>query len=230
MINEKKTINASRTNNQLVRRESSPMKWLLRFILKIYDESVSAIALAGYSPTTIADYFRKKGAQIGEDCEIQIDHLGTEPYLVSLGNHVLISMGAVLHTHDGGTWIFRDKDPDVRVYGTIIIEDNCIIGRNAHILPNVRIGKNSIVGAGSVVISDVPPNSIVMGVPARPISSMSKYEEKCFATWAEQRPTAQEMGKIRDLKHFRKNKKVFKRHLMNILWNQKKAEATNDGE
>ena len=44
--------------------------------------------------------------------------------------------------------------------------DGVFIGNNANVLGNVTIGENSRVGAGSVVLSDVPPNSTVVGVPA----------------------------------------------------------------
>ena len=53
----------------------------------------------------------------------------------------------------------------------VIIENDVWIGRNAIIMPGVRIAKGSVVGAGSVVTHDVPPYSIVGGVPARIISN-----------------------------------------------------------
>ncbi len=144
--------------------------------------------LRKYDRFTIAEYFREQGAQIGEGCSIIPRMLGTEPYLVKIGNHVTIASGVVFITHDGGCWIFRDEIPDIQVFGPIIIEDNCVVGQNAVLFPNIRIGKNSIVGAGSVVISDVPPDTIVMGIPARPFGSIAKYKEKCLERWAEQRP------------------------------------------
>lgn len=52
-----------------------------------------------------------------------------------------------------------------------IIEDNVEIGSNACILGDVRIGANSIIGAGAVVLSDVTPNSVVAGVPAKSITN-----------------------------------------------------------
>ena len=152
--------------------------------------------------------------------------LGTEPYLVTIGSHVFISEGVVFHTHDGGVWIFRDEIPDIRVHGTIIIEDNCLIGRNAMLLPDIRIGRNSIVGAGSVVISDVPPNSIVTGVPARAISSIEKYKEKCIARWKEQKPPdlyIEPGGNWWDSKHSKENKQKVRRHLTNLFRNQGEA-------
>lgn len=51
----------------------------------------------------------------------------------------------------------------------VVIKQNAWIGAGATILPGVTIGENSIVAAGAVVSRDVPPNSIVGGVPARVI-------------------------------------------------------------
>jgi len=52
-------------------------------------------------------------------------------------------------------------------FGKVVIEDGCDIGVGAIILPDVRIGKGSIIGAGSVVNKDVEPYTIVAGVPAK---------------------------------------------------------------
>jgi len=139
---------------------------------------------------------------------------------------VFISAGVVFHTHDGGVWILRQEVPQIRVHGSIVIEDNCIIGSNAMLLPNIRIGRNSIVGAGSVVISDVPPNSIVMGVPARVIGSIQKYKERCIARWKEQKPPDLYIEEGRnwwDSKHSKENKQKVRRHLTNLFRNQGEA-------
>src|SRR3954452_16763401 len=53
----------------------------------------------------------------------------------------------------------------------VVIEDDVWIGARAIILPSVRIGRGSVVGAGSVVTKDVPPYSVVGGNPARVIKS-----------------------------------------------------------
>ncbi|WP_443197883.1 DapH/DapD/GlmU-related protein [Pseudobutyrivibrio sp. OR37] len=60
----------------------------------------------------------------------------------------------------------------IRSKGPVIIEKNAWIGRNVCIMPNVVIGEGSIVGANSVVTHDVPPYSIVGGVPARIIKEI----------------------------------------------------------
>ena len=173
-----------------------------------------------YSPTTVAEYLRKQGAQVGEGCFIVPKRLGTEPYLVKIGSHVGIASGVIFITHDGGPWIFRNEVPDLQVFGPIVIGDNCVIGANAVLFPNVRIGANSIVGAGSVVISNVPPNTIVMGVPARPLGSVDKYKEKCLERWKEQRPPdiVIEAGKTWwNSKRFHDNRSKLRRHLTELF-------------
>ena len=82
------------------------------------------------------------GVVIGETCEI--------------GDNVLIYQGVTL----GGT----GKDTGKR-HPTV--EDNVLIGAGTKVLGPVVIGSNSKIGAGSVVLRDVPPNSTAVGVPAR---------------------------------------------------------------
>lgn len=179
-----------------------------------------AYVLRKHDRFTIAEYFRKQGAQIGEGCSIIPTVLGAEPYLVRIGNHVTIAAGVHFITHDGGVWIFRDEIPDLQVFGPIIIEDNCVIGRNAILFGGIRIGPNAIVGAGSVVISDVAPGTIAMGVPARPFGSIKKYKEKCVECWKAQRPpdiiiTPGETWWTS--RHFAENREKLKAHLLNLF-------------
>lgn len=179
-----------------------------------------AADLRHYNEYTIAEYLRKQGAQIGNGCSIISRDLGTEPYLVKLGNHVTIAHGVKFVTHDGGAWIFREEVPDLQVFGPIVIEDNCTIGIDAILCPNIRIGPNSIVAAGSVVISDVPPNTIAMGVPARPFGSVGKYKEKCLEQWALQRPPGAriEPGETWwNSRHFSENRSKLRQHLMALF-------------
>ena len=171
-------------------------RWI-KLLIRISKKIRLKIELSRYNNFTIAEYFRKQGAQIGEGCFFSIRNLGTEPYLVKIGNNVAVTSGVQFQTHDGGTWIFREEIPHLRVYGPIVIEDNCLIGTNAQILPNVTIGKNSIVAAGSVVINDIPPDSIVMGVPARVFGSVSKYKEKCIERWKFQKPPNFNLDSVR---------------------------------
>ena len=91
---------------------------------------------------------------------------------IIIGNDVLIAINTVLRAsnHESGdpTRPIREQG---HTGGRIVIEDDVWIGANVVIVPDVTIGSHSIVGAGAVVTRDVPPWSIVGGVPARVIGS-----------------------------------------------------------
>lgn len=76
--------------------------------------------------------------------------------------------------HDASTKIHLKKSK----VGKVKIGDRCFIGLGAIILPNVRIGNDCIIGAGTVVARDIPDNSVVVGNPAKIVSSTSDFTEK----------------------------------------------------
>ncbi len=61
--------------------------------------------------------------------------------------------------------------PGATLAGCVTVGDFATIGSNATVLPRLSIGAGAMVGAGAVVIRDVPDNSLVVGVPARPVKS-----------------------------------------------------------
>jgi acetyltransferase-like isoleucine patch superfamily enzyme len=90
--------------------------------------------------------------------------------------------------HDGGTWAFRnhwDKYKDVVKFGRIEIGEETFVGARSIIMPGVMIGRNCVVGAGSVVTKDVPDYTVVVGTPARKISTTQDYAEKCLSSMPE---------------------------------------------
>ena len=60
-------------------------------------------------------YCRKLGAKVGENCVLKPSMLGTEPWLVTIGNHVLLAEGVRLLTHDGAGWCMANDNPQLRM-------------------------------------------------------------------------------------------------------------------
>ena len=120
----------------------------------------------------LVKYWKKRGLKIGDGVTIsRTAYFDTEPYLIELGNYVKISNGVRFVTHDGGAHVFRNlsiEDENIDIFkGKTIVGDNCFIGNNVTIMPGVRIGKNTVIGFGSIVTSDIPDNSVACGIPAR---------------------------------------------------------------
>ena len=91
-----------------------------------------------------------------------------------VGKGTMIDMGTVLggratvgdHCHIGaGTVLAGVVEPASAT--PVIVEDDVVIGANAVVLEGCRVGKGAVVAAGAVVVSDVAPNTVVAGVPAR---------------------------------------------------------------
>lgn len=126
-------------------------------------------------------YWKMKGATIGDRCKIYGSaSLGSEPYLITIGNHVRINSGVHMVTHDGGAWVLREyvKEADagkIDIFGRISVGNNVHIGTNAIIMPGVVIGNNVIIGCGAIVTKNVPDNSIAVGIPAKVIEGIDDY-------------------------------------------------------
>ncbi|MHB8134986.1 MAG: acyltransferase [Anaerolineaceae bacterium] len=78
-----------------------------------------------------------------------------------------------------GVWIWTlQHDPQSpnfeSIGGPVIIEDYAWVSSRVTILPNVRIGKGAVVAANALVTKDVPPYTIVGGVPAKVIGERTK--------------------------------------------------------
>jgi acetyltransferase-like isoleucine patch superfamily enzyme len=103
---------------------------------------------------------------IGDGVRIGLSNVLIGP--LEIGNNIILAQHVVISGLNHG---YEDIHTPIRLQpcstAKVIIEDDCWIGANAVITAGVRIGKHSIVAAGSVVTKDVPPNSIVAGNPAK---------------------------------------------------------------
>jgi maltose O-acetyltransferase len=118
----------------------------------------------------------QNGLTLGKNVEI-IDTFFFDPphcFLISIGDNCTICPNVRLIAHDASTKKFLGYTK----LGKITIKENCFIGDSVIVLPNVTIGPNSIIGAGSIVTRDIHAYSIAAGNPAKVISSLDDYLEK----------------------------------------------------
>ena len=126
---------------------------------------------------------KENGMTVEEGVTVMGDvNFGSEPYLITLRKKCRITNGVIFITHDGGTWAFRNHWPeykDVIKFGKIEIGEESFIGARSVIMPGVRIGRNCVIGAGSIVTKDVPDESVACGVPAKVVCTTREYADKC---------------------------------------------------
>jgi sugar O-acyltransferase (sialic acid O-acetyltransferase NeuD family) len=130
------------------------------------------MAKYGFSPRSVLhpSAIVSSLALVGESTQILAGSI-VAPY-AQIGDFSIINSGANVD-HDCQIGNCCHLAPMVSLAGEVTLEDNVFVGTNATVLPKIRIGVNSIVGAGAVVREDIPGNTVVVGVPAkylRPVS------------------------------------------------------------
>jgi sugar O-acyltransferase (sialic acid O-acetyltransferase NeuD family) len=104
--------------------------------------------------------------QIGEGCIICQSTIMTTN--IVLGRHVVLNLGCTIG-HDAVLGDFCSLMPQVNLGGGSQLQQGVFAGTNVTVLPLVRVGENSILGAGTVVTRDLPANCTAVGVPAKAI-------------------------------------------------------------
>ena len=126
----------------------------------------------------------QKNATIGNNCKISSHSFICEG--VTIEDDVFIGHGVVFindsypraTTSDGKL----QTEADWQVEKTVV-KKGASIGSGCTILANITIGENALVGAGSVVTKDIPPNTIVVGTPAKVLRTIDKVvENECCAS------------------------------------------------
>ncbi len=143
---------------------------------KIYKRLLKSLAkqLPGYQIRRrlfkAAGYKIGKDVYIGEDLII-IDELEETGYL-NVGNRVAIAERVTLVISSRPN--FSRITPYVSTaHGPITIEDDAWLGTGSIIMPNIKIGQGAVIGANSVVTKDVPPYTVVVGIPAKPLKTIN---------------------------------------------------------
>ena len=125
------------------------------------------------------------GLQLGKNVDIVSDYFfdPSHCFLISIGDNAIIAPNVRLIAHDAST----KRTLGYTKIGKIEIGENCFIGDSTIVLPNVKIGSNSIIGSGSVVTKSVPPNCIAAGNPAKVIMTINEYIKKIKRMSADKR-------------------------------------------
>lgn len=115
-------------------------------------------------------FYRPSAVSIGRNTVINRDVLLDGRMGLVIGDNVSISEGVAIFSleHDPNSSNFANRGAPV------CIANRAFIGARAIILPGVTVGEGSVVAAGAVVTRDVPPYTIVGGVPARPIGERNR--------------------------------------------------------
>jgi UDP-2-acetamido-3-amino-2,3-dideoxy-glucuronate N-acetyltransferase len=121
----------------------------------------------------------QKNAVVGKNCKISSHTFICEG--VTIEDNVLVGHNVTFindpyprATTPDGT---LQRDDDWKVYRTLV-KKGASIGSGATLLSNITVGENAIVGAGSVITKDVPPNTIVAGNPARVLRTIEDKQGK----------------------------------------------------
>jgi maltose O-acetyltransferase len=110
-------------------------------------------------------FFRPRGVSIGQHSLIGNDAFLDGRYGLNIGSNVNVGGEVAVFTAEHDI-----DDPDFRMTGgSVTVDDYVYIGSRVTILPGVTIGKGAVVATGAVVTRDVPPYTVVGGVPARKI-------------------------------------------------------------
>lgn len=133
---------------------------VLRFKLSKQFEAIGGNLTTIISPFSHIGHF---GNSIGPGTNIMTNSILTNDIYIGKGG--LINLSCTIG-HDVYIDDFVELCPDVNVSGNCKIGKFSFIGTNSTILPNITIGSNVIVAAGSVVTKDIPDNCMVAGIPA----------------------------------------------------------------
>lgn len=168
---------------------------------KIYQEKVYEFnQLKPYESEEKQKYMHEVFAECGENCYIELPfhanwgghhlHLGSGVYMnfnmtmvddgnIYIGNKVMFGPNVTIIT---GT---HPVNPSLREKGLqynkdVYIEDNAWIGSGVTILPGVKIGKNSVIAAGSMVTKDIPENVVAAGIPCRVMRKIGEHDDRYY--------------------------------------------------
>lgn len=118
-----------------------------------------------------------KNIEIGCGCYIGFNCNFVDDGKIILGDNVMIGPAVTIVT------VGHPIHPNYREYMYAIpvtLERNCWVGAGSIILPGIKIGANSVVGSGSVVTKDIPPNTVAAGNPCKVLREINEHDKNYY--------------------------------------------------
>jgi len=113
----------------------------------------------------LSTHFPEARIVIGDNCGFSGSTIGAASEII-IGNNVLVGANVIITDFD---W---HSDRSNTSPQPVVIKDNVWIGVNSTILKGVKIGENSVIGANSLVVKDIPPNVIAGGNPCKVLKTL----------------------------------------------------------
>lgn len=138
----------------------------------IFQSNHASNLIGIYSPCMISTISKKAKITIGDNCGFSGTVIGCAKEII-IGNNVRCGANTMITDSD-----WHPDDPRTGNDSPVIIEDNVWLGYGVKVLKGVRIGENTIIGAGSIVTKDIPANVVAAGNPCRVIKKVKGNDEK----------------------------------------------------
>ena len=118
--------------------------------------------------------------KLGKNSKVYTNNIGTEPYLIKIGDFVNVAAGVKFINHDISCENISRLTSGMKLdsVGSIELKNNSFVGAYSILMPNTSVGENSVIAAGSVLTKNVPDNEVWGGVPAKKIMSIEEYKNK----------------------------------------------------
>jgi len=121
--------------------------------------------------------YRAMGVSIGQHVFVGLDTWLDDqfPELITLEDDVTLSFRVTVVVHDDAKRLDRTQaGAGDGTVAPVVLKRGCYLGAGCLVLPGVTIGERAVVAAGAVVTRDVPPDTVVAGVPARVVKDTSR--------------------------------------------------------
>ena len=147
------------------------MSILRRIKLSFFKHKFGSIGKSCVFPLKKQSYYYPSNISFGDyvSCGIDIEFYATEASRINIGNGTMIAPRVKIytcnHNYDSATLESIPFD-HINLCSDVIIGEGCWIGDSVIILPGVKIGKGAVIGAGSVVVKDIPNYGVAVGNPA----------------------------------------------------------------